>query len=404
MGHQGQIGTMTEGAGTPAPAALNVRRLTVTQFRCYERARVESDGRPVVLTGPNGAGKTNLLEALSFLAPGRGLRRAALADVGRRQAPAGTTWGIAAELDTPAGPVSIGTGLDPAAAEAGGSRRLVRIDGRPAESQAALGTHVTLTWLTPQLDRLFLEGSGNRRRFLDRLVFNFHPDHAGHLTAYEQALRERARLLKDGRPDRTWLDALEDTMAGNAVAIAAARREMVERLRAADSVASFGGTASDDLFPRAELALSGAVEGWLADAPALAVEDRFRARLAETRPIDAVAGGAADGPHRGDLRVRHAGKDLPASECSTGEQKALLIGIVLANARLLAAERGAPPLLLLDEIAAHLDRRRRAALFEEIVALGAQAWLTGTDQELFSALGDRAHHFTVEDGRIGEAG
>ncbi len=403
MGYQAQIASMTDGAAHPAPASLNVRRLTVTQFRCYERARVESDGRPVVLTGPNGAGKTNLLEALSFLAPGRGLRRAALADVGRRQAPAGSAWAIAAELETPAGPVSIGTGLDPAAAETGGSRRLVRIDGRPAESQSALGAHVALTWLTPQLDRLFLEGSGNRRRFLDRLVFNFHPDHAGHLTAYEQALRERARLLKDGRPDPAWLDALEDGMAADAVAIAAARREMVERLRAADSVAEFG-AGGDDLFPRADLDLSGAVEGWLAEDPALAVEDRFRARLKETRPIDAVAGGAADGPHRGDLLVRHAGKDLPAADCSTGEQKALLIGIVLANARLLTAERGAPPLLLLDEIAAHLDRRRRAALFEEIVALGAQAWLTGTDPELFAALGDRAQHFTVEDGRIGRAG
>ena len=403
MGYQAQIARMTDGAAQPAPASLSVRRLTVTQFRCYERARVESDGRPVVLTGPNGAGKTNLLEALSFLAPGRGLRRAALADVGRRQAPAGSAWAIAAELETPAGPVSIGTGLDPAAAETGGSRRLVRIDGRPAESQSALGAHVALTWLTPQLDRLFLEGSGNRRRFLDRLVFNFHPDHAGHLTAYEQALRERARLLKDGRPDPAWLDALEDGMAADAVAIAAARREMVERLRAADSVAQFG-AAGDDLFPRADLDLSGAVEGWLAEDPALAVEDRFRARLKETRPVDAVAGGAADGPHRGDLLVRHAGKDLPAADCSTGEQKALLIGIVLANARLLSAERGAPPLLLLDEIAAHLDRRRRAALFEEIVALGAQAWLTGTDPELFTALGDRALHFTVEDGRIGVAG
>ncbi len=402
MGHQTQIATMTDPAA-PAPALLSVRRLTVTQFRCYERARVESDGRPVVLTGPNGAGKTNLLEALSFLAPGRGLRRAALADIGRRQAPPGTAWGIAAELDTPAGPVAIGTGLDPAAAEAGGSRRLVRIDGRPADSQAALAAHVTLTWLTPQLDRLFLEGSGNRRRFLDRLVFNFHPDHAGHLTAYEQALRERARLLKEGRPDPAWLDALETAMAADAVAIAAARREMVERLRAADSVAEFGGAAGDGLFPRAELALSGAVEAWLADSPALAVEDRFRARLKETRRIDAIAGGAADGPHRGDLVVRHAGKDLPAADCSTGEQKALLIGIVLANARLLTAERGAPPLLLLDEIAAHLDRRRRSALFEEVVTLGAQAWLTGTEPELFAALGDRARHFTVENARIGEA-
>jgi DNA replication and repair protein RecF len=400
MGHQVKFTMTTDRTEIPA---LAVRRLTVTQFRCYERARVETDGRPVVLTGPNGAGKTNLLEALSFLAPGRGLRRAALADIGRRQAPPGTAWGIAAEIETPSGPVAIGTGLDPVAAEAGGFRRIVRIDGRPADSQAALGAHVTLTWLTPQLDRLFLEGAGNRRRFLDRLVFNFHPDHAGHLTAYEQSLRERARLLKDGRRDDDWLAALEDSMAANAVAIAAARREMVDRLRAAESVARFGGADGDDFFPRAELALSGAVEGWLADAPALAVEEMFRDRLARTRALDAVAGGAADGPHRSDLLVRHAGQDIPASDCSTGEQKALLVGIVLANARLLTAERGAPPLLLLDEIAAHLDSRRRAALFEEIVALGAQAWLTGTDQGLFAALGDRARHLTIDNARIDEA-
>ncbi len=234
-------------------------------------------------------------------------------------------------------------------------------------------------------------------------MFNFHPDHAGHLTAYEQALRERARLLKDGRRDDGWLAALEETMAADAVAIAAARREMVDRLRAAESIAEFGGPAGDDFFPRAEMSLSGAVESWLADSPALAVEDRFRARLAETRPLDAVAGGAVDGPHRSDLRVRHAGKDLPAADCSTGEQKALLVGIVLANARLLSAERGAPPLLLLDEIAAHLDSRRRAALFEEIVALGAQAWLTGTDPELFAALGERARHLTVDNARIDDA-
>ncbi|NNG05304.1 MAG: AAA family ATPase [Inquilinus sp.] len=282
MGHQAIVDT-TAGRETATPS-LAVTRLTVTEFRCYARARIETDRRPVVLTGPNGAGKTNLLEAISFLAPGRGLRRATLAEIRRRQAPADALWGVAAEVETPSGSVAIGTGLEAAAGAP--RRRAVRIDGKPAESQAALGSHVALTWLTPQQDRLFIEGSGNRRRFLDRLVFAFHADHAGHLAAYEAAMRDRARLLKEGRRDAGWLAALEETMAENGVAVAAARREVVERLRAADSVARFGGDT--ELFPRAELTLAGAVEDWLAEMPALAAEDRFRDRLATSRPLDAA--------------------------------------------------------------------------------------------------------------------
>ncbi len=399
MGHQ--AGSVITAVPDGSPRALAVRRLTVTDFRCYDQARIETDRRPVVLTGPNGAGKTNLLEAVSFLAPGRGLRRATLAEVLRRQAAPDAVWGVAAQLDTPRGAVTVGTGCDPAA-PAGTARRLVRIDGRPAAGQAALGDHVAVVWLTPQMDRLFVEGAGNRRRFFDRLVFGFHPGHAGHLTAYEQAMRDRARLLKDDRRDAGWLAALEETMAANGIAVAAARREVLARLQAAGGVARFDGGRGDTPFPRADLALTGTLEAWLDASPALAAEDTYRARLADNRGIDAAAGGAADGPNRTDLTVRHAASDMPAGQCSTGEQKALLIGIVLAHARLLAVERAAPPLLLLDEVAAHLDRRRRAALFEEILALGAQAWLTGTDRELFAALDRRAHFFGVQDAHISE--
>ncbi len=395
---------MTPQAGLAAPldrAALRrlaVSRLSVTDFRCYAEARLDADGWPVVLTGPNGAGKTNLLEAVSFLAPGRGLRRARLDAVTRRPAE-GRYWAVAARVATPHGEVAIGTGLDPATPGAG--RRTVRIDGRPAAGQAELGEHVAVLWLTPQMDRLFIEGAANRRRFLDRLVFGFHPDHAGQLSAYEQAMRERARLLKDDCRDDAWLAALEEAMATNGVAVAAARREVVGRLRGAAARAGFA-AGDEPPFPPAAVTVTGTVEGWLDEMPALAAEDALRARLRQTRRLDALVGGAAEGPHRSDLVVRHAGKDMPADQCSTGEQKALLVGLVLANARLLAGERGAPPLLLLDEIAAHLDARRRTALFEEVLTLGAQAWLTGTDAGLFAPFGDRARHYGIEDAQLRE--
>jgi DNA replication and repair protein RecF len=393
---------MTAGSAAvarPAPSPrLAVRRLTLTDFRCYGSARLEADGRPVVLTGPNGAGKTNLLEAISFLAPGRGLRRARLEDAtriaaGEGAAPVDRRWAVAARLDTPHGEVAIGTGIDPAAPP-GTMRRAVRIDGRPAHGQTDLAEHVVMVWLTPQMDRLFIEGAGNRRRFFDRLVFGFHAGHAGALASYEQAMRERSRLLKDHRFDDAWLSALEDTMASSGVTAAAARREVAGRL------ASAAAAAPEGAFPKAELAMAGLVEGWLAEGPALAAEEALRGKLRANRRADAAAGAATEGPHRSDLLVRHAGKGLPAGQCSTGEQKALLIGIVLANARLIAADFGAAPLMLLDEVAAHLDAHRRGALFEAILALEAQAWLTGTDAHLFAEFGERARHFTVEDATL----
>lgn len=396
--------------GRPAPRRVWLSRLTVTDFRCYTRAEIEADGRPVVLAGPNGAGKTNLLEAISYLAPGRGLRRARLSDVDRRAVPAAGPWAVAATVATPEGPRDLGTGRDPAigangnggngsgAGEGRGAagrpreRRVVRIDGAPARSQRELGEILAIVWLSPRMDGLFRDGSSARRRFLDRLVYGFDPAHAGRVAAYEQALRERARLLKTGGAEDAWLVALEDTMARHGIAIAAARRDLVGRLAQARGAARGAGSGP---FPVADLALDGEIEVALEGQAALAVEDGLRARLAEARSRDAVAGGAAAGPHRSDLAVSHGERGLPAALCSTGEQKALLISIVLAHARLLALHRDAAPLLLLDEIAAHLDETRRHALFDEILELGVQAWLTGTDAAVFADLGERARFFKV---------
>jgi DNA replication and repair protein RecF len=379
-----------------APALLAVRQVRLTDFRNYRQLRLDCGFEPVVLVGPNGAGKTNLLEALSFLAPGRGLRRARLDEVSRRGRggePAATAWAVAATLDTPEGRLAIGTGLEPARSEGSLPRRVVRIDGRPAASQTALGLHVAAVWLTPQLDRLFLDGASDRRRFLDRLVTALHPEHAGDVAAYENALRQRARLLGEGNRDPHWFTALEDTMARHGVALAANRADTVQRL---DAAARLGVGP----FPRASLAIVGEVDGWLATMAALDAEDRLRAELAASRLRDAEAGTTSVGAHRSDLAVRHLDLDLPAAEGSTGQQKALLVSIALAHARLVTLSRGRPPLLLLDEIAAHLDAERRAALFEEVVALGVQSWMTGTDAELFKPLAGRAQVLHVADGSI----
>jgi len=391
MAEEGAAGA-ARGAGDPAaPARVAVLRLDLTDFRSYRQARLETDGRPIVLTGPNGAGKTNLLEAVSFLAPGRGLRRARLSEIDRH-GHAGA-WAVAARLTTPAGEVAIGTGRD--GTSESGDRRLVRIDGQAVKGQAALAEYLNLVWLTPQMDRLFQEGAAPRRHFLDRLVFGYDPAHAARLAAYERALRERARLLRGGSADPAWLAILEDTMARDGVAVAALRRDIARRLDRAAAETQAGGA-----FPVPQLTLTGKSEAWLAEMPALAAEDRLRSELSASRRIDAESGGALVGPHRADLAVAHAGKSVPAEHCSTGEQKALLIAIVLAHARLQAALRGVAPVLLLDEVAAHLDATRRAALFEHLLSLGSQAWLTGTDAILFAEFGAKAHFFTVTDGMI----
>ncbi|MBI3453661.1 MAG: DNA replication/repair protein RecF [Rhodospirillales bacterium] len=384
---------------SPAPARAGglrtaVTRLTLNDFRCYARLRLEVEAAPVVLTGPNGAGKTNLLEALSFLSPGRGLRRARLAEIDRRSpdGAAAGPWTAAAVLDSPSGRATIGIGRT-GDGENGGDRRILRIDGVAVRGQKELGERLSVVWLTPDMDRLFMDGSSARRRFLDRLVYGFDSEHVGRVAAYEYALRERARLLAEGIDDPAWLAALEDSMARHGVAVAAARIATVARL---DRAAGAGVGP----FPSVHLTLKGEVEGWLAGSPALAVEDRMRAALAASRAHDMAQGGAATGPHRADLLAVYAARGVPAAQCSTGEQKALLLSVLLALARELAAERGAPPLLLLDEVVAHLDGARRMALFDEISALRAQAWLTGTDDELFAGLAGRARFFKVLDATV----
>lgn len=372
----------------PAPEAsgLAVLRLKLSDFRGYADTRIEVDRRSVVLTGSNGAGKTNVLEALSMLAPGRGLRRARLSDLDRQ---GGGAWAIAARLQRGSEEaVEVGTGRDPE----GGDKRVVRIDAKPARGQAQLAEIGAIQWLTPQMDGLFLDGAGNRRRFLDRLVTGADPDHAGRLAAYDHAQRERLRLLREGRADPTWLDALEDTMARHGVAVAAARRERVHALD--------GATVGSGVFPQAALRLAGSVETWLDEIPALEAEDRLKARLAQNRRLDGESGMTAEGPHRSDLEVTHVGRAQAARLCSTGEQKALLLSIQLANARLVKGHSGAAPLLLLDEVAAHLDETRRTALFEEIQVLGTQAWLTGTDAQLFRPLRGLGQFLRVADASI----
>jgi DNA replication and repair protein RecF len=382
-----------EAESLPAARAW-VGRVSLTQFRCYAQAELEADARPVVLTGPNGAGKTNLLEALSYLAPGRGLRGARLSSVDRRppgSSAAAGPWAVAARIVSPAGEIAIGTGREAVPGEESRERRALRIDGAPAKGQAVLAEFLAVIWLTPQMDRLLQEGASGRRRFLDRLVFAFDPAHAARVSAYEHAWRERQRLIEERGPaaDPSWLAALEDRLAESGVAIAAARRDLVRRLQLAAAVPG--------PFPRPELSLDGAVESWLAEDPALAVEERLRAALAAAR---SPAGPPAPGPHRSDLKLVHGQKGVPADQASTGEQKALLVALVLAHARLMAAERGSAPVLLLDEVAAHLDEERRGHLLEALLALGTQAWMTGTDEALFRPLGPAAQFFRIKDAAI----
>lgn len=378
--------------GAERVPSVSVNRLTLTNFRCFGHLRLTVADEPVVLTGSNGAGKTTVLEALSFLAPGRGLRRARLEDVARWQTDGTVTagWSVAARMRAQDGFVELATGRD--AASAVRERRLVKIDGQPMRSQTALAGVLGVTWLTPEMDRLFLEGAATRRRFLDRLVYGLDPGHAERVSAYEKAMRERSRLLRQGPVDGAWLAALEDAMARHGIAAAAGRRDAAERLSAI-------GSEMLAPFPGAVIEIDG-VERWLDDEPALAAEDRLRERLQASRRIDAENGGAAEGPHRSDLLVRRAGTGQIAGTCSTGEQKALLIALVLAGARAQAAARRALPLVLLDEIAAHLDRRHRIGLFELMAAIGAQAWYTGTERSVFQPLAGRAQFLTVDNAAV----
>lgn len=365
--------------------------LTLTDFRSYERASLAAEGRTVFLFGANGAGKTNLLEAISLFSPGRGLRGSSFAEVGRRLPgeTVGRAWAVSAQVAGPDGEaVRVGTGVE----TPGASRRLVRIEGETTPP-GRLADHIRPVWLTPAQDRLFLEPASERRRFFDRLVFAAQPIHAAHVAAYDRAMRERLRLLTgDEAPDPLWLTALEARMAEAGTLMATARAEALAALQAEID------TRGERPFPQARLTLSGE---WAQMAAAGAdlgeIEARLTTALAAARPRDAAAGRSLTGPHRGDLEVVHAEKDRPAAECSTGEQKALILNLVLAQAARLSRAISAPnPILLLDEVAAHLDARRRAALFDEILALRLQAFLTGTDEALFDHLKGRALGVRVE--------
>jgi DNA replication and repair protein RecF len=373
-------------------ARVHLTRLKLTDFRNYEALRLDCDQRHVVLTGENGAGKTNILEAVSFLSPGRGMRRAALEEIARKSGPG--TWTVHAEMEGTAGPVAIGTGIADTALGTETQRR-VRINGAAARSADDLLEHCRILWLTPAMDGLFTGPAADRRKFLDRLVLAIDPAHGRRAADFEKAMRARNRLLADESPDGAWLDAIEAQMVEKGVAVALARVEMASLLagvivRAADP---------NSPFPDAVLSLEGSIEVLAPDGAAADLEDGYRDRLRASRRVDAAAGRTLEGPHRTDLRVTHRPKGMAAELCSTGEQKALLIGLILAHAKLVADLGGHAPVLLLDEIAAHLDERRRAALFDRIEALDCQAWMTGTDRSLFAAMAERAQYFGVRAGR-----
>lgn len=361
-------------------SALFLSLLTLSRFRSHKRARLTLDGRPVAIFGLNGAGKTNILEAVSILSPGRGLRRASSEDMARR--PEALGWKVTADL------TSLGQQHEIETWSEGGASRQTRIDGKAA-AQVALGRIARVLWLIPAMDRLWIEGAEGRRRFLDRATLSFEPSHAEAVLTYEKSMRERNRLLKDMVRDAHWYAALERQMAEAGAKIHGNRSYALQRLTEAQD-------AAQTAFPTATLSLHHAEPA--CDAPD--DPDALQAAFAESRPRDLAAGRTLVGPHRADLGAVFAAKGVLAKDCSTGEQKALLISLILANARALADDFGAAPILLLDEVAAHLDATRRAALYDEIATLGTQAFMTGTGPELFAELGDRAQHVEVteEDG------
>ncbi len=358
---------------------LHLTSLTLLNMRSYRRAQIEVDARPVAIWGRNGAGKTNILEAISLLSPGRGFRRTSAAEMTRR--PDAPGWRIRALLQAPDRVHEIETVSE------NGAARQVRIDEKSA-SQIALGRIAQVLWLLPSMDRLWIEGSDGRRRFLDRMALSFDAGHADSALAYEKAMRDRNRLIKDQVRDASWFLALESQMAAAGHRLHQGRLTALSEVRAAQEQA-------ETAFPAAQLELQ-QTEGEMPET-----EADLRDALAESRFRDMAAGRALVGPHRTDLYGVYAAKGVPARDCSTGEQKALLVSLILSNARALAARNGAAPILLLDEIAAHLDAYRRAALFDEICALGAQAWMTGTGPELFAELGDRATGLIVTENETG---
>ncbi len=388
------LGEVRAEAMPRAHARVAITRLMLTNFRSYGMLDLKVEPGHVVLVGPNGAGKTNVLEALSTLAPGRGLRGAKLGELARSLPGESVSrpWAVSATLAAPAGDTQLGVGFLPGGEEAV-TKRAVRVDGVPVANPAALAERVRLIWLAPTMDRLFIDGVSERRRFLDRLIASFDPAHARRWGAYEIAMRERLSALRSGAQG-AWLNALERTIAETGVVVAVSRLEGLARL------AKSMDEQRASVFPRAEIALAGTIETLLESQAAVDVEDQFAAQLAQSRGLDAETRRTSAGPHLTDFVVKHREKGRPAQECSTGEQKALLIRLVLASAGLPAPGAPETPVLLLDEIAAHLDEGRRRALFDEIDALQVQAWMTGTDAPAFLALEGRAQFKRVGDGQI----
>ena len=378
--------------------AAFIRRLTLSNFRSYHAAQVRLDRPgPVVLTGANGAGKTNLIEAISLLAPGRGLRRATMEELAFSEGDG--AWAISAEIEGMLGLATLGTGIDPPAGEESAPSRKCRIDRESVSSATAFADHLRVVWLTPAMDPLFNGPASERRRFLDRLVLAVDAQHSSRVAALERSLRSRNRLLEDSPGDSHWLDAVEHETAEVAVAVAAARAETAKRLSAALEASRDNALE----FPQAQIALQGWMEQLLPDHSAVEIEDRYRALLKENRARDTAAGRTLDGPHLSDLVVTHAGKNIPAADASTGEQKALLIRLVLAHAGLIKQMTGFAPLLLLDEVVAHLDPSRRAALYDALSLLGAQVWMTGADPAVFGDIVGRAQVFLVRSGVVEQA-
>ncbi len=366
-----------------------IRRISLRDFRSYASFDLGLDGRSVAISGLNGSGKTNLLEALSMIGPGRGMRRATMADLARQGGGGGWGIGLSLSADDEIEPVTLSAEANPPLP----LRRQTRIDGEPVPSAAAFQDYVRFLWATPAQDRLFLDSPGDRRRFLDRMTLTQNPAHAQNWTAYETAMRQRQAAMAEGRADPRLLSVLEQQMATHGVAVAASRRDTVRHLSSGYEALRSGA------FPAASLALSGVLEEALEEGAGAEIESRYLGQLSGLRRRDAEVGRATLGPHRTDLLVTHVAKDQPARLCSTGEQKALLIGLILAHAAAMQAQDQAPLVLLLDEIAAHLDEERRAALAEILTTLGCQTFMTGTDAALFEAWQGEAMRVQIQEGR-----
>ncbi len=369
-----------------------ILRLTLTDFRNYEALRLETAAGVLVLTGPNGAGKTNLLEAVSLLSPGRGLRGAGFEAMARIGGPG--SWAIAAVVAGD-GDSTLGTSWNRPSSDEETATRQVVIDGAPQRSSGILAQYISMLWLTPSMDGLFAGPASERRRFFDRLTAAFDPEHAARVTVFEKAMRERNLVLASGAPDAAWLTGLEAHMAEASAAIAAARNMALETLQ--DCIDR---TRGESRFPWAILHIEGTQESALKRMPAVQVEDEYRRMLADSRGIDGAAGRTLNGPHRSDFQVIHGPKAMPAAQCSTGEQKALLTGLVLAQAGAVRGTSGRAPILLLDEVAAHLDGARRQGLFDALQSLGTQVWMTGTDAAFFDRCGGNVARLHVEQAAV----